>query len=110
MTKPISFVESSLDDLRQFPDDARKDAGYQLDKVQHELEPDDWKPFTAVGFGVKEIRIRDKNGTYRVMYVAKFEEAVYVLHCFQKKTQTTSKKDVALAKVRFRTLIQERNK
>ncbi|CRY54388.1 MULTISPECIES: type II toxin-antitoxin system RelE/ParE family toxin [Yersinia] len=110
MTKPISFVENSLDDLRQFPDDARKEAGYQLDKVQHGLEPNDWKPFTSIGFGVKEIRIRDKNGIYRVMYVARFEEAVYVLHCFQKKTETTSKKDVDLAKVRFKTLIQERNK
>ncbi|HDL6963158.1 TPA: type II toxin-antitoxin system RelE/ParE family toxin [Yersinia enterocolitica] len=91
MTKPISFVDSSLDDLRRFPDDARKAAGYQLDRVQHGFEPDDWKPFTSVGPGVKEIRIRDETGIYRVMYVARFEKAVYVLHCFQKKTQATSR-------------------
>lgn len=110
MTKPVSFVDTSLDDLRAFPSDARQEAGYQLDKVQRGDEPDDWKPFNTVGPGVKEIRIRDENGIYRVMYVARFEEAIYVLHCFQKKTQATSKKDVDLARTRYRSLIQERKK
>ncbi|WP_202303000.1 MULTISPECIES: type II toxin-antitoxin system RelE/ParE family toxin [Dryocola] len=110
MPKPVSFIDTSLADLRQFPMDARKEAGYQLDKVQHGFDPDDWRPFTAVGPGVKEIRIRDEQGIYRVMYVAKFEEAVYVLHCFQKKTQTTRGKDVELAAQRFRALLVERNK
>ena len=57
------------------------------------VEPTDWKPFDDVGAGTKEIRIRDASGIYRVMCVAKFEEAIYVLHCFQKKTQVTSKQD-----------------
>ncbi|KER00958.1 type II toxin-antitoxin system RelE/ParE family toxin, partial [Photorhabdus temperata] len=71
-------------------------------------DPDDWKPMSTVGAGVKEIRVKDADGIYRVMYVAKFEEAVYVLHCFQKKTEQTSLKDIALAKKRFKELLQER--
>ncbi len=63
---------------------------------------------STVGAGVKEIRVKDADGIYRVMYVAKFEEAVYVLHCFQKKTEQTSLKDIALAKKRFKELLQER--
>ncbi|AUL66069.1 type II toxin-antitoxin system RelE/ParE family toxin [Escherichia coli] len=61
-----------------------------------------------MGPGVREIRTRDADGIYRVMYVAKFEEAVYVLHCFQKKTQTTSQSDIDLAKRRYKELVQER--
>jgi phage-related protein len=72
------------------------------------LEPDDWKPFDSVGAGTREIRIRETNGNYRVMYVAKFEEAVYVLHCFQKKTQTTSKQDKAIAEARHRAVVNAR--
>ncbi|ERT11180.1 type II toxin-antitoxin system RelE/ParE family toxin [Photorhabdus temperata] len=82
--------------------------GYQLDRVQQGKDPDDWKPMSTVGAGVKEIRVKDADGIYRVMYVAKFEEAVYVLHCFQKKTEQTSLKDIALAKKRFKELLQER--
>lgn len=108
MRKKLSFIDSSLDDLRSFPDEARQEVGYQLDKVQQGLEPDDWKPFPTVGQGVKEIRVRDADGIYRAMYVAKFEDAVYVLHCFQKKTQATSKPDVELARKRFKSLIQEK--
>jgi phage-related protein len=88
--KPVEFRGSSLDDLRAFPVSARREAGHQLDRVQRGLEPDDWKPMTAVGQGVKEIRIRDATGAFRVLYVAKFADAVYVLHCFQKKTEKTS--------------------
>lgn len=72
------------------------------------MEPDDWKPFDDVGAGTREIRIRETNGIYRVMYVAKFEEAVYVLHCFQKKTQTTSKQDKAIAEARYRAVVNAR--
>ena len=78
-----------------------------MGKVQVGLDPDDWKPFDDVGAGTKEIRIRDTTGIYRVMYIAKFEEAVYVLHCFQKKTQKTSKKDIDLAVKRYKDLIKE---
>lgn len=105
--KPIEFRGSSLDDLRSFPPLARGEAGHQLDQVQKGQEPDDWKPMNTVGQGVKEIRIRDAAGAFRVMYVAKFADAVYVLHCFQKKTEKTSKADLDLAAKRYRDLSQE---
>lgn len=72
------------------------------------MEPDDWKPFDDVGPGTREIRIRDANGAWRVMYVARFEEAVYVLHCFQKKTQATSRRDKAIAGTRYRAVVNMR--
>ena len=106
--KPIEFRGSSLADLRAFPHEARREAGHQLDQVQNGHEPDDWKPMRVVGHGVKEIRIRDPAGAFRVIYVAKFAEAVYVLHCFQKKTEKTSRTDVDLASKRYRQLLQER--
>lgn len=85
-SKPIEFRGTSLDDLRDFPPAARREAGHQLDQVQNGQEPDEWKPMATVGQGVKEIRVRDVSGAFRVLYVAKFADAVYVLHCFQKKT------------------------
>jgi phage-related protein len=106
--KPVEFIGSSLDDLRTFPLLARREAGHQIDQVQNGQEPDDWKPMSGVGHGVKEIRIRDPAGAFRVIYVAKFAEAVYVLHCFQKKTEKTSRTDVDLASKRYRQLLQER--
>lgn len=105
--KPIEFRAGSLDDLRAFPLEAKREAGYQLDRVQNGDEPDDWKPMNTVGRGVKEIRIRDEAGAFRVIYVAKFAEAVYVLHCFQKKTEKTSKHDLDLAAKRYRDLLKE---
>jgi phage-related protein len=106
-SKPIEFRGSALDDLRAFPQAARREAGYQLDQVQRGREPDDWKPMNTVGQGVREIRIRDAAGAFRVLYVAKFEDAVYVLHCFQKKTQKTRKADLDLAGQRYRDLLKE---
>jgi phage-related protein len=106
-TKPIEFRGNSLDDLRAFPLSAKREAGYQLDRVQNGLEPDDWKPLNTVGLGVREIRIRDAAGAFRVVYVAKFTDAVYVLHCFQKKTEKTSKADLDLAKKRYQELLKE---
>lgn len=84
-------------------------AGFQLDQVQHGNEPNDWKPMTSVGAGVREIRIRDAAGAFRVLYLAKLADAVYVLHCFQKKTEKTAKIDLELAKRRYRGLLQEIN-
>ena len=104
--KPIRFVGPSLDALREFPNDARREAGYQLDKVQHGMEPADWKPMVSIGEGVKEIRIRDETGAFRVVYVAKLAETVFVLHCFQKKTQRTSQSDIALARKRYKELMR----
>ncbi|MCC7097434.1 MAG: type II toxin-antitoxin system RelE/ParE family toxin [Thermomonas sp.] len=102
--KPIVFLGDSLRALREFPDDAKQDAGYQLDRVQHGLQPDDFKPMSSIGKGVEEIRVRDDAGAHRVIYTARLADAVYVLHAFQKKTQATSKHDIDLAKQRFALL------
>jgi len=90
--------------LRQFPQAARNDAGFQLDKVQRGEQPVDFKPMPSIGKGVEELRVWDDSGTYRVVYAARLADAVYVLHAFQKKTQTTSKRDVELAKKRYSEL------
>jgi len=101
--KPLEFVGSSLDDLRKFPAEARRAAGFELGFVQRGLDPSDWKSMNEVGAGVREIRIHVL-GEWRVLYVAKFAEAVYVLHAFQKKTQKTRKEDVELARKRYRQI------
>jgi phage-related protein len=103
----LVFWGSALTDLRAFPNSARREAGYQLDKVQNEQLPTDWKPMTTVGKGVLEVRIRDESGAFRVIYTAKFADAIYVLHCFQKKTQKTSKTDLDLAAKRYGDLVKE---
>ena len=105
--KPLEFRGSALDDLRAFPLEPRREAGHQLDQVQNGQEPDDWKPMPTVGQGVREIRIRDTAGAFRIIYIAKFADAVYVLHCFQKKTEKTSKADLELASKRYRDLLKE---
>lgn len=102
--KPIAFQGGSLDDLRAFPTEARREAGHQLDRVQRGLEPDDWKPMPSVGPGVREVRVRDDTGAFRVIYTATRPEAVYVLHAFQKKTQQTARRDLDLARARLRDL------
>lgn len=106
--KEVRWVGSAYEDLLDFPDEARRQAGFQLGKVQAGLEPDDWKPFDDVGAGTREIRIREASGAFRVMYVAKFEEAVYVLHCFQKKTQATSRQDKGIAETRYQAVVGTR--
>jgi len=106
--KQILWVGSAYDDLLAFPKDARKEAGFQLGKVQAGLDPADWKPFDEVGAGTREIRIREASGIYRLMYVAKFEEAVYVLHCFHKKSRMTSKRDRGVAATRYRAVADAR--
>jgi phage-related protein len=105
--KPVVFRGTSLDDLRAFPLLVRRDAGYQIDLLQQGYEPDDWKPMPTIGSGVREIRIREAAGAFRVVYLAKFKDAVYVLHCFQKKSQKTSKADLDLAEHRYRDLLKE---
>ena len=102
--KPVRFLGDVLKSLRDFPEDAKQDAGYQLDKVQRGEQPDDFKPMPAIGKGVEEIRVRDDTGAYRVIYTARLADAIYVLHAFQKKTQATSKRDIDLAKQRFALL------
>jgi phage-related protein len=106
-TKSVEFRGSALDDLRAFPMTIRREAGHQLDQLQQGRDPDDWKPMSTVGQGVCEIRIRGADGAFRVIYVAKFEDAIYVLHCFQKKTQKTSREDLILAARRYKDLLKE---
>jgi len=104
--KPVRFLGDSLKCLREFPDDARQDTGYQLDKVQKGGQPDDFKPMPSIGKGVEEIRVWDDSGTYRVIYTARMADAVYVLHAFQKKTQTTSRHDINMARDRYNQLMR----
>lgn len=110
-TKDTEWVGSSLDDIQKFPNSAKREAGYQLHKVQNGLNPDDFKPMPTIGAGVHEIRVHDDgNNAYRVIYIAKFEGYVYVLHAFHKTTRTTSKKDIDLAKVRYIDVLAKRKK
>lgn len=102
--KPVVFLGDSLDRLRTFPERARRNSGYQLDRVQRGLDPDDWKPMATIGSGVREIRVKDTSGAYRVVFVANLADAVYVLHAFQKKTQRTPARDLLLAQARFKEL------
>lgn len=102
--KPIAFLGNSLEQLREFPQEAKQDAGYQMEKLQRGEQPDDFKPMPIIGKGVEELRIRDDTGAYRVIYTARRADAVYVLHAFQKKTRTTSKQDIELAAKRYRQL------
>ncbi len=102
--KPVEFLGGSLAALRAFPASARQQAGYQLDRVQHGLGPVDWKAMPSIGPGVREIRVGDEAGAFRVIYVAHRADAVYVLHCFKKTGQRTSRPDIELATRRYRSL------
>lgn len=105
--KPLEFLATSLSDLRSFPPRVLREAGYQLHLVQHDRQPGDSKAMPSVGAGVLELRLWDEAGTFRVMYVARLADAVYVLHCFQKKTQQTAKRDLDLARKRLKDLMKE---
>lgn len=102
--KDVKFVGSSLDDLRAFPKSPRQDMGRQINRIQQGIAPIDWKPVKSVGPGVREIRIRDEGNNYRGMYVADLGKAVYVLHVFMKKSQKTLRKDIDIAKSRFKEI------
>ena len=106
--KPVDFLFSSRQDLHAMPKSARMALGTGLRAVQRGLMPADFKPMPSIGSGVYEIRCKDVHGAFRVVYVAKFEEAVYVLHAFQKKTQKTSRPDRELAASRYRKLLEKR--
>ena len=93
--KPLHFVGTAREDLTGFPESARRRAGH---------EPADYKPLLTVGSGAYEIRARGEAGTFRVIYVAKFKHAAYVLHAFQKKTQETAKADIDLAAKRYKLI------
>ena len=105
--RTVVWLGSSRDDVRAFPADARRLAGFQLRRVQQGLDPNDWKVMPTVGAGVGEIRIHTA-AEHRVVYVAKFIEAVYVLHAFEKRSRKTSKRDVDLVRQRLQELLLQR--
>jgi phage-related protein len=105
--QPLSWLGSSLDDLRGFPDALRRAAGYEVGHVQQGLMPSDWKPMTAVGAGVFEIRLH-AGVEHRVFYVAKFEEGIYVLHAFEKRTRQTPQSEIVLARRRLADVLRRR--
>ncbi|GFZ94611.1 type II toxin-antitoxin system RelE/ParE family toxin [Elstera cyanobacteriorum] len=103
ISKPIQFLGDSLDALRGFPDKIRQRAGFELRAVQIGADPSDWKPMASVGDSVREIRLRDATGAFRILYVATLPDRVLVLHAFQKKSQKTADKDIDLARQRLKT-------
>ena len=105
--KRLVWLGSSRTDLRAFPGAARRIAGFQLRRVQQGLEPNDWKPMPAIGPGAREIRIWT-GLAHRVFYVATFADGVYVLHAFEKRSRKTPKRDLDLAKSRYRALMAGR--
>ena len=105
--KPVAWLGDSLERVRAFPDAPKHGVGYQLERVQAGKEPADWKPMPSVGLGVNEIRVRE-GGAFRVICVAKFPEAVYVLHAFQKKARKTPKTEIDVARDRYRAMVNER--
>lgn len=102
--KEIRWLGSSYRDLLAFPEEMRRQAGFQLGKIQAGLDRDDWKPFDSIGPGTREIRIREADGIFRIMYVTKFVEALYVLHCFQKNAQKLGPRNRKIAEMRYRAI------
>ena len=102
--KPVRFVGAALADLKDFPKNAMQDVGFQLDKISKGQDPDDFKAIPRVGRGAMELRVLDEEGTFRILYVAKFEDAVYVLHCFKKTAQKISDADIDIAKNRYKSI------
>ena len=94
--KSVQFCGKSLDDLRSFPATAMREAGFQIDRIQHGFAPDDFKPMPSVGSAGAEIRIWDESGTFRVIYVAKFEDSDYELHCFKRRLRKRPRKTLTL--------------
>jgi len=105
--KPVAFIGRALDALKAFPDAARREAGFQIFNLQNGLDPDDWKPLVGIGQGVMEIRIHE-GGEFRVVYVARMPEAVYLIHAFQKKSQATAKRNLETIKRRYTEMLRER--
>ena len=102
--KRVFWMGGSKEDLKAFPEDARREIGHQLEHVQEGMDPDDWKPISIVGAGVREIRVRESSGAFRCIYLATRPEGIYILHCFQKKSQKTSRQDLELAQTRLKSI------
>jgi len=107
MGRPLSWLGRSREDVQAFPAVVRQRVGYELYQVQCGLDPTDWKPMPSVGPGVREIRVHTKL-EHRVIYVARFEEGVYVVHAFEKKSRKTPKADIELARARLSTFVRMR--
>jgi phage-related protein len=107
--KPILWAGSSLDALRAFPEDARRVAGYELRRVQKGLQPTDWKSMASVGAGVEAIRVRTAQ-EHRVLYIARFEEGVCVLHAFEKRSRKTPGREIEVARARLREVLAARRR
>jgi phage-related protein len=103
--RTVVFEGNTLETLRQLPDNARLRSGYEIDRAQRDKEPENWKPFPSVGQGVREIRVQ-VGKQYRIIYIAKFEDKVHVLHVFEKKSQKTRKSDIEIAKNRLKEVIR----
>lgn len=106
--KEIRWMGSSYDDLLQFPADARREAGFQLSLIQACLEPKHWRPFTPAGIGVRELRLNLFSGAFRVMYTTRFDDAIYVMHCFKKTTQVASHRDKEITTERYSSIVHHR--
>ena len=104
----MNWMGASGDAIRGSPEVAKQRTGRELARIQEGLEPTDRKPMPSIGLGVSEIRVREDSGAYRVIYVAKFSEAIYVIHAFQKKGQKTPKAEIELARKRYRAMLNER--
>jgi phage-related protein len=107
MLKPLEWLGSSREAVQRFPAQARQRAGYELHRIQSGLQSSDWKPMPSIGPGVQEVRIHTEL-EHRVFYIAKYEQAIYILHAFEKKTRKTARFDLELAKSRFRELVGRR--
>ena len=103
----MEFLGDSLSRVRDFPENVKKDLGRELVRVQEGRDPVDWKPMPTIGKGVREIRVSDRAGQFRLVYVTNIGNAVYVLHAFQKKTQKTPQRDIDLAAVRLKQILEE---
>jgi len=105
--KQLFWIGNSYKALTAFPKEIKQAAGFQLHLIQQGHDPDDWKPMQSIGASVREIRVHVA-GEHRIIYLAKFEEGIYILHAFRKKTLKTAKKDLNIARARFRDVIQHR--
>ncbi len=105
--KPIEFMGNTLNTIKSFPEIIKRETGYQLDRIQRGLDPLDWKPMSSIGLGVREIRIKQQ-GQFRIIYIAKFDTAIYVLHAFSKKTQKTNQQDLEMAKDALKKLLKRK--
>lgn len=107
MDKPITWMGRSRSRIGGFHIKARQQAGYQLRRIQQGLSPGDWRPMVSIGPGVMGIRLHEPH-EHRVIYVAKFGEAVYVLHAFEKKTRKTDQRDIGIATKAYREVLNFR--